>query len=137
MPSLTLWTQYMPILLSVGIVAVLLGASAIRLGRRARTAGALLDRRLWEQGWKVTRRDMRWLRRGPYFFATNKGVVFRLQAQDGVGTVFNGFASVSAGWDDFHTERIEILWDAVHASQPFSLHKPEAAPGGHAADAGP
>lgn len=118
----------MPLLASLGLVALLVGVWVLSLWRNARRVSDVLKKRLWEQGWNVERVEHRWLRRGPYFFSANRGIVFRIRASDGVGSVFNGFANVAVDWDDYATERIEILWDAIHANQASQLSKPPARP---------
>jgi len=98
-------------IISVSITGLAFAALLALSWLRGKRAGHELESRMTEQGWKVLDRERRWVLRGPYSFAAIKGVVFRIRACDDRGELFAGYACVSAGWDVYATERIEVLWD--------------------------
>ena len=97
---------------SITITGLVLASLLVLSWARGRKAARELEERMAEQGWSLLGKEWRWLFRGPYSFAAAKGVVFRINARDERGNSFAGYACVSAGWDDYATDRIEVLWDA-------------------------
>ena len=100
------------LMVSISVTGLVLAALVVLSWWRGRKASRELAERMSRQGWRLLSLERRWIFTGPYAFTAGRGIVFRVRALDEHETELTGYASVSTGWDDYATERIEVLWDA-------------------------
>ena len=98
------------------LVVVLAAASVIFHYTRA---GILLDRWAAENGYRILHRELRRLRRGPFFFTTSTGQeVYRVTVEDLQGGVRSGYVRCGSWVLGMLSSNMEVRWDEPPIHRP-------------------
>ncbi len=75
-------------------------------------ATAVLQKWADENGCQITRKEYRYLRRGPFFWSTSRSqVVFYFEALDRSGLERKGFARCGSRWLGLLKDQVEVRWE--------------------------
>jgi hypothetical protein len=95
------------------ILAALVVASAAVLavlGTRRR-AGAILQRWAERNGLQLLDSEMRWFRRGPFFWSGRGQVVYYVSVMDSRGQMHRGWVRCGSFWLGLWRDQAEVRWD--------------------------
>ena len=95
--------------LIVILVCIFIGVIIVAIFSRARH---ILESWATENDYQILRSEIRWLRRGPFFWTTSKGqVVYYVSVRDREGVTRNGWVRCGSWWLGVFRYKSEVRWD--------------------------